>query len=325
MLQFLYDLVNWQYFGILLIIWLVVDLVWVNHWKKLFGRINKLINKPYIFKKDIEPSEPPFYPREFLENIARTKSSSTNSSTTEISPETINTSAIVSRVQIWFSDMGDRVFQKNTPLRSFGSTIAFIFFIFFIFADIVTVMNTLVLMGIVESLSPFFNQIGLAILGGSLLSITAGVWMINETKGKGILIDTEALNVDQKKVNNILSVTIILFAILVLIAFTIDRLILLGYLESSTTMEIILACILYGLLPINSSLAASLLFHPAMAGIVVIAYLVIAFFLSILPSLAFLIDILWRIFYIIFDTIVWLVTSPIIIIPYGVLKLFKVI
>ena len=59
MAQMLYDFLNWQYSGVLLIIWVVVDIMWISRWKDLFSRIGMLISKPLVFKKDENPENTP--------------------------------------------------------------------------------------------------------------------------------------------------------------------------------------------------------------------------------------------------------------------------
>ena len=110
-----------------------------------------------------------------------------------------------------------------------------------------------------------------------------------------------------------------------MIALAVQRLIALSYLQSDTTTDLILSFILYGLLAINNSLAAALTYQPAASGFIVILFLVIELIIGILPILAFLADVVWRLVYIILDVLIWALFTPIIAIPYGIGKVFGLI
>ncbi|KAF0108957.1 MAG: hypothetical protein FD146_1 [Anaerolineaceae bacterium] len=317
MLQFLYDLANWQYFGIFAIIWLVVDLVWIGRWRDLLSRINKLITKPWVFKKDDDPKNPKLYPRELLENLAQ------RNVITRAAPEPTTDSPIVLRLKKWFTEVGDRIFKEGSPLRALGYILALAFFIFFLFADAVTIANTLVLMGLVSpDLPSLLQRLDLAILGGALLAAVVGVWILIEMSGKGELIETEELTDAQKKMFKGLSVLVTLFAVVVMIALAVQRLISLGMLAASPTTDLILSFVLYGLLAINSSFAAAITYQPAALGMLVLIYLLIGLLVSILPALTFLFDLLWRFVYVVIDVTLWALLTPIIAIPYVIGKIF---
>jgi hypothetical protein len=321
-LQFLYDLVNWQYFGILAIIWVVADLVWVGKWKSLMFRIGILIIKPWIFKKDKNPEIPPLYPREFLEQLAlnsRRNNDKTNA-------ETEDGLSGVGPFTKWLNALREQVFDFENPIRPLGYVLALAFFIFFLLADAIIVAATLVLLGVISpDLPPILQRLELAILGGALLSAVVGVWMLVELSGKGELINVEQMATGQKRILRAFAALATLFAMAVLIALAFQRLILLGTLESSPTTEIILSFILYGLLAINNTFGAALTFSPAASGFVVVLYLAFVIFVGLLPILAFLADVIWRFVYIAVDIVIWVLFTPIIAIPYGFGKMFGLI
>lgn len=138
-LQLLYNLFNWQYFGIVAIIWIVIDLVWVGRWKALIGRLGMLIRKPWIFERDTKPDEPPLYPRRFLEQLAlnsrredktvalsNTKSDSKSDAKgattipSKSDPKSATTVASTSEGTLtkWANAQRDRVFDANYPLST---------------------------------------------------------------------------------------------------------------------------------------------------------------------------------------------------------------
>lgn len=320
MVQALYDLVNWQYFGMFVIIWGIVDLVWVSRWRTLLERVGKLISKPWIFKVDKEPNIPPLYPREFLEQLALTSKRNAETS------KTVNPQEVEGTLKKWVNAQRDRVFNPNHPIRSLGNVISLFLFIFFMIADAIVVAATLVLMGVISpDLPPLLERLELAILGGALLSTVVGVWMLVEMSGKGELVNTEDLEPAQKKIYKLFAVIVTLFAAAVMIALAIQRLISLGFLEASPTSNIILSFVLYGMLAINNSLAAALTFSPGASGLIVVLYLLALLIINILPVLAFLADVVWRGMYVILDVAIWILLTPIIAIPYGIGKLFNLI
>src|SRR5581483_3812089 len=316
---FFYDLFHWQYFGIVAIIWIVVDLVWVKRWQNLIGRLGKLITKPIIFKKDKEPNEPPLYPREFLEQLAL---NSRREAKTDPDSKTNNDSKRDGTLTKFINAQRDRVFDPENPLRSLGYVISLVFFVFFLIADAIVVAATLVLMGVIPpDLPPLLQRLELAVLGGAVMSTVVGVWMLVEMSGKGALIDTDTLSDAQKKIFKLFAVTVTLFAVVVMIALAVQRLISLGYLESSPTSDLILSFVLYGLLAINNSLSAALTFTPAASGFIVLIYLLAILIIGVLPVLAFLADVIWRAAYILIDVTLWILFTPIVAIPYGIARL----
>lgn len=310
-LQFLYELTQWQYFWFFFIVWVVIDLVWFGRWQKLIARISKLVTKPVIFEKDIEPNDPPLYPRKFMEFLAQRKRNEDDESS-QVSP--FNRFVVAQREQ---------AFDPRKPLRSLGYVLTLVGFAFFALADLIVIANTMVLLGLMSPPLPaLLQRLDYAILGGSFLSAIVGVWMLIEMSGTGELINTEQLNPAQKKIYKFIAGVVILFAVLVMLALAFERLIALGYLESSQTTDLISSFILYGLLAINNSLAAALTLSPAASGFVVILFVLAVIFVSILPVLMFLLDVIWRIVYVIVDIALWFLATPIIAIPYGVLKMF---
>lgn len=314
--QFFYDLVHWQYFGILAIIWIIVDLIWMERWKKLIERIGKLIKKPWIFEPDPMPDEPPLYPRRFFEQLALNGRYEDKTETdAKVGRKTKNDGIYTE----WLDSQRKRVFDAGNPIRSLGYVISLVFFVFFLIADAIVIANTLVLMGVISpDLPPALQRLELAILGGAVLTTIVGVWMLVEMSGTGELINTE-ISEAQKKLFKLFAVIGTLFSVVVMLALAVQRLINLGYLQSSSTTDLILSFILYGLLAINNSLSAALTFSSAASGLIVLMYLLFVIF----PVLAFLFDLLGRGVYIIVDVLMWMILTPIIAIPVGVGKIFS--
>jgi hypothetical protein len=311
-MQTLNTFFHWQYLGILAIIWLVVDLAWTIRWRALLERISKLFSAPWIFAKDTEPQRHPLYPRLFLEQLAQNNIAVGRAD-----------SGSSDNLSKWWKALGDRVFRDVSPLISIGHVISLIFFLFFLFADAVTVANTLVLIGVESpNLPPILQRLDLAILGGALVSATVGIWIFIEMFGKGEFIATEQMSVAQKRVFKFLSILVTLFSVVVMLALAGQRLISLGTYASTPAFDFAISFALYGLLALNSSLAAALTFQSAALGIVVLILLLAVVLAIVMPVLVFLFDLLWRGVIVVLDVISWAIFTPAIAIPYGFGRIF---
>jgi len=312
-MQTLNTIFHWQYLGILAIIWLVVDFAWIGRWRALIARISKLFRAPWIFEKDTESEEHPLYPRRFLEQLAQNNISGGRGG-----------SGSNDNLDKWWKALGDRVLGDVSPLVSIGHVISLFFFLFFIFADAVTVANTLVLIGVESpNLPPILQRLDLAILGGALVSATVGVWIFIEMLGKGEFIATEKLAVSQKRVYSLIAILVTLFSVVVMLALAGQRLISLGTYASSPTIDLVIAFALYGLLAINSSLAAAITFQSGALGVVVLILLLAVVISLVIPILVFVFDLLCRGVIIVIDVIFWAILTPFMAIPYGFIKIFR--
>ncbi|RJP54073.1 MAG: toll/interleukin-1 receptor domain-containing protein [Anaerolineaceae bacterium] len=305
-LQILYDLFYWQYFGILAIIWVAADLVWIERWKSLIGRVAKLISKPLIYKLDEEPNAPRLYPRTFLEQLASSTRRTDNDSTAGFMGAFLNAQK-------------DRMFDPQNPLISLGYVISLVFFAFFLIADASVVANMLWLTGVIHRSPDIVYRPELAILGGAVLTTVVGVWTLVELSGIGELMNTDSMTAMQKTLYKMFASVAILISVLVMFFLAVQRLINLSLLESDPTTNMILSFVLYGLLAINNSLSAALTFQPAGSGFIVVLYLLFVIF----PVLAFILDILGRPIYIVIDITLWAIFTPIIAIPYWIGQLIK--
>ena len=312
--QFFYDFFHWEYFGIVVGIFVAIDFLWVRRWGALLQRINKLLAKPWIFEKDKEPYEPPLYPRELLEALAK-------SVKPESKPKTKLKIDREPRDRTVSEYIRGFVFNKEKPIRALGYVISLALFVFFLIVDASVVMTTFVDIGLISpNLPPILQRFETVILGGTIISAVVGVWMFVEMSGRGELVNTDSLSKSQKKIFKLFAATTTFFAAILMIALAIQRLISLGFLQPSPTFELILSFVLYGLLPINNTLSAVLTFQPAASGLIVVIYLLFMLIIGILPVLVFLADVVWRGAYILLDVTLWALFTPIIAIPYGISK-----
>jgi hypothetical protein len=309
-MQTINAILHWQYLGFLAIIWVVIDLAWIDRWRALLARISKLFSAPWIFEKDPKPQEHPFYPRKFLEQLAQNNITYGRADT-----------GTGDNISNWWKALSARVLGGESPLVSIGHILSLIFFLFFLYADAVTVANTLVLIGVEGNLPALLQRLDLAILGGALVSATVGIWILIEMSGKGEFLAVSKMSTAQRRVYIVLSIMVTFFSVMVMLALAGQRMISLGVYASSPAMDFAISFSLYGLLAINSSFAAALTFSSAALGIIVIIILLAVVLAVVLPALVFLFDLLWRGVIIVVDAIVWLLFTPPMAIPYGIGRL----
>jgi hypothetical protein len=305
-----------QYILIPAIIWLIVDLAWVSRWSALIARISKLFRAPWIFEKDTEAQEHLLYPRKFLEQLAQNNISGGRGG------GSASGTGSGDNLDKWWKALGNRVLGDVSPLVAIGHVLNLVFFLFFIYADAVTVANTLVLIGVEGALPPILQRLDLAILGGALVSATVGVWVFIEMLGKGEFLATDKMGKGQKRVFSALAVLITLFSVAVMLALAGQRMISLGIWASTPQVEFIISFSLYGLLAINSSLAAAVTFASGAQGIVVILLLLSIVIGLVMPILIFLFDLLWRGVIVVLDVAFWAIITPLMALPVGFAKLF---
>ena len=326
--QLLYEFLNWQYAGVVLIIWLLMDIAWVKQWQNLFSRMGQLISKPVIMKKDPKPKEPSLlYPRDLLEDIAGTvdknASNDTNASQTQLPQQK-------DKMQEWLEKLQDVAFDVEHPLRPIGNIISFVALIFFLLAEGVLVANTMVLLGLADELWPLFSYFKLdtALIGGTVVVGVVGFWYFIELLGE------ESHNVSlgntgggRSKFLKATALLAIFGGVFVALGLSFDRLIQLGYLESSNTSDIILSFIKYGITTVNNILGAVLTFVPAIPGATTLIFLFVGLVFFIRKPLMFFVDLIWRVAFIMIDFSVWAIFTPIIAIfyqfPKTIMKFFN--
>jgi hypothetical protein len=313
-MQTINAILRWPYLPLIAIIWVVIDLAWIERWRGLITRMSKLFAAPWIFEKDTKPQEHPFYPRKFMEQLAM------NNITTGRAD-----SGTGDNIGNWWKSLSARVLGNESPLVSIGHILSLIFFLFFIYADAVTVANTLVLIGVEGNLPVILQRLDLAILGGALVSATVGIWILIEMFGKGEFLATGKMSRGQRTVYIVLSILVTLFSVLVMLALAGQRMISLGVYASSPAMDFAISFTLYGLLAINSSFAAAITFTSAAMGIIVIIVLLALVLAVVLPALVFLFDLIWRGVIIVMDALIWLLFTPPMAIPYGIGRLVGLI
>lgn len=289
-LNILNDLLNWQYFWTTVILWVVIDILLIEKWKALLGRIAKLIMKPWIFATDEKPNDLRWYPRSFLEQL------------------TINSHR-------------NRVVDRDGSLKSIGYLVTLILFFFFILADAVIVTNIQWLMGAISSVPESFQRLDIAFLSGVVFTVLTSVWTLVEYYGTGGVIVSNSMTIPQKTLYQWIAVIAIFISIVLMISLAIDRLINVGFLVATDAMEMTLSFVSYGLLAVNTFLSATLVFFPAILGLQTLTY--VLHFLT--PVFVIVADIIWRLIYVIIDIAFWVIFTPILAIFFVIGKMFGVI
>jgi hypothetical protein len=319
--QLLYEFFNWQYAGVILIIWLLMDVAWITQWRSLFSRMGMLISKPIITKKDPNPKVPSLlYPRGLLEDIAGTideSASEDSNKSQEKSHQEKNNKT--NKMRQWLEILQDKVFDIEHPLTPIGNIISFGALVFFVLAEGVLVANTMVLLGLADELWTVFSYFKLdtALIGGTVAISIVGFWYFIELLGE----DSHNVSLGntrggRSKFLKATSLLAVFGGIFVALGLSFDRLIQLGYLESSNTSDIILSLIKYGITTVNNILGAILTFVPAMSGAMTLIFLFVGFVFLARKPLMFFIDLIWRIIFIVVDFSVWVAFTPIVLIFY---------
>lgn len=314
MAEILYNLLNSQSFWVVLAVWLFICIAWTERWTAVLQRLGKLVVKPVVFRQDAFPDNVPFYPRAFFEDSANGFRNTLRQPLSDL----------IQVVSKWFRNLANLIYDKDHPFRTLGYLLLLICFLFFILADSIAVANTLVVLDLwAGELPELLGRFDVAVFGGSLLALIIGmalVFEIRTSKSEFSLWSERDARTKQLALGIAFLVT--LLSLLTLIAWALFRLIELGRLQSNDFLDGLLNWVLFGLVPINSALAAAITFLESLRGFlaiiillgwVLIAVLYIANYLvTILGSIIpFIFDVIYRLIYIVIDVLQWIITTPI--------------
>lgn len=314
MAEIFYNLLNSQAFWVVVAVWVFVCIAWTERWKPVLERLGKLVIKPVIFKNDPAPENVPFYPRSFLEDSANGFRNTLKQPFTDL----------IRVVSNWFRQLAGLIFNKDHPFRTLGFLLMLFCFLFFVLADSIAVANTLVVLDLWSGVLPdILGRFDIAVFGGSLLALIIGMALVFEIRTKVSEFTLWSERDERTKTLALgIAFLVTLLSLLTLIAWALFRLIELGRLNSNEFLDGLLNWVLFGLVPINSALAAAITFLEALRGllgvVVLIGWVVIAilyllnYAATILGSLLpFFFDIVYRILYVSIDFLQWIVSTPI--------------
>ncbi|MBE0683142.1 MAG: hypothetical protein IH589_14625 [Anaerolineales bacterium] len=314
MAEIFYNLFNSQAFWVVMAVWAFICIAWTERWKPVLERLGRLVIKPLIFKKDANPDNVPFYPRSFLEDSANGLRDTLKQPFTDL----------IRVVSGWFSNLANIIYSKDHPFRTLGYLLLLACFLFFVLADSIAVANTLVVLDLWSGTLPeLLGRFDIAVFGGSLLALIIGMALVFEIRSNKSEFSQWSERDDRTKALALgVALLVTLLSLITLIAWALFRLIELGQLNSSPFLDGILNWVLFGLVPINSALAAAITFLEALRGLLVVVVLLgwiiiavlylVNYVVTILGSVVpFLFDILYRLVYIAIDISQWLISTPI--------------
>lgn len=314
MAEIFYNLLNSQAFWVVAAVWAIICIAWTERWKPVMERLGRLVIKPVIFREDPEPDKVPFYPRRFLEDAANGFRDTLKQPFTDLIK-------VVSR---WFSNITGLIYSSKHPFRTLGYLILLACFLFFVLADSIAVANTLVVLDLwAGELPEILGRFDLAVFGGSLLALIIGMALVFEIRSSSSEFSPWSERDKQTRaLAQGIALLVTLLSLLTLIAWALFRLIELGRLDSSPFLDGILNWVLFGLVPINSALAAAITFLEAIRGLLVLfvvagwaiigALYIVNYLATILGSiLPFFVDIIYRIIFVVIDLLQWVISTPI--------------
>lgn len=314
MAEFFYNLLNSQTFWVVVVIWAFICIAWTSRLKLVLDRLAKLVLKPVIFEADPNPDDVPFYPRKFMEKSA-------NGFRDTLKQPFLD---LIKVVVGWFAYLGDLIYSKEHPFRTLGYLLLFVCFLFFVLADSISVANTLVVLGLwAGTLPEILGRFDIAVFGGSLLALIIGMALVFEIRSSKSEFTTWSERDGQTKALALgIALLVTLLSLITLIAWALFRLIELGKINSNTILDGLLNWVLFGLVPINSALAAAITFLEALRGflglIVLFGWVLIGilylinYCATILGSIVpFLFDVGYRLIYILLDILQWIISTPV--------------
>jgi len=314
MAEIFYNLLNSEAFWVVIAVWIFVCIAWTERWKPVLDRLGKLVVKPVIFKTDPNPENVPFYPRDFIEDSANGFRNTLRQPLTDL----------IRVVSNWFEHLANLIYSKDHPFRTLGYLLLLVCFLFFVLADAIAVANTLVVLDLWSGTLPeLLGRFDIAVFGGSLLALIIGMALVFETRSDTSEF-TQWSERDKQTKSLALGVAFLvtLLSLITLIAWALFRLIELQRLDSSPFLDGLLNWVLFGLVPINSALAAAITFLEAIRGflciVIILGWIIIGvlylanYAVTILGSvIPFFFDIAYRLIYVSMDILQWLISTPV--------------
>jgi len=313
-METIYNLLSSTAFWVVIAVWFFICIAWVERWRPVVDRLGKLFLKPVIFSEDPNPENVPFYPRKFMEDTANGFRDTLKRPFADL----------IKAFSGWISSLINVIHNKEHPFRTFGFFLFLASFLFFVLADAIAIANTLAVIGITFGAIPeILTRFDIAVFGGSLLALIIGIVLVFEIRSEESEFSNYSAKGERTKSLALgIALLVAFLSFLTLIAWALFRLIAIGEMDSNPILNGILNWVLYGLVPINSALAAAITFPEAMKGIAVVGILfgwliagilyLLDYAATILGSIGpFFVDIFYRLLYIIIDILQWLITTPI--------------
>lgn len=322
-METLYNFLTSDAFPIILVLWVFVAVFWIERWKKVLSRVVMLVQEPQIFRKD-HSSNIPLYPRAFFSDSANTLR--------DILQDPF--SKVAESVQKAVNYIIGIAYEEEHKVRIFGYLLFFTAFLAFVLADAIAVANTLFVMGFLTDMPDILGRFDVAVFGGSLLALIISLELvIFELQGKkSVLTNFSSKDERQKTLALAMSFIVLILSVFTLIVWALARLLETGEISSSPFLDSIVQWTLYGIVPVNSALAAGVIFLQAVFGFLLIVagvlfiVVVIVHFLNYLAKVIgtffpYIFDVIYRLAYIAFDIFFWFIFTPIFVVRWFVDKI----
>ncbi|MFH1446824.1 MAG: hypothetical protein ABIG43_05380 [Chloroflexota bacterium] len=310
MAQLIYNLVNSQVFWICLVAWILIGVAWASKREALVERLKEIVSKQIIFENDSDMS---FYPRALLEKVAN------GFRNTLRQPF----QGIVRIFSEFINKQHRMVYNHELPLRTFAYLFLLLCFCLFAYADSVAITGGLSTMGLISGEIPeFLLNYALAVGVATFLSVIVGFLVLNQTFAQESELmhwsDTEG---PWKEMAKVIALVIIFIGLFVSVLLGISRLIALGFIEANNTTEFIVQLGINVLILVNGILSAAIILNEAFRGILVIGialewiltgvFYILDYIATILGSvIPFVVDLVWRVTYIVADILLYLIFVP---------------
>ena len=290
----LYNLINSQWFWIVIVIWGIVAFASVKR-EKLAERILFLISRTPIDKDDPDEmfENEGFYPGKVLRFFA-------------IFLDTFKTT---------ISEKKSEISESDNPVSFLAYFILLVSFGAFALADWIAIANGLSTFFDVDFLLTQFviGAYGLAVGIATFLSLIIGFFVLYQAKVDDPIMrwgeDTER---DSRKFAQKISFFIVGIALLVGLFIGFQKLTSLGIIAQNSVVDFVAQFGVHVMILINGSLSAGLIFMEALFGVLVLALGVASILVVILTIGRHLLDFAIRIFIAGFDLIQYYIFTPII-------------
>lgn len=319
-MESLYNFLVSDAFPIIFALWAFVAIFWIERWKKVLSRVVMLVKEPQIFLRD-HNSDIPLYPRSFFSDSAN--------NLRDMLQDPF--SKIAEAIMIAVKYIIGIAYKEDHKERIFGYILFFCAFVAFVLADAIAVANTLFIMGFLTDMPSLLGRFDVAVFGGSLLALIISIELvIFELQGdKSRLTNFSDEGKRQKTLALAMSFMVLVLSIFTLIVWALARLIQTGEITSSPFLDGIVQWTLYGVVPVNSALAAGVVFLQAVFGFLLIIaavlfFIVVAVYLMnylakvIGTFFPYIFDVIYRIVYIALDIIFWFVFTPVFVVRWFV-------
>lgn len=312
-METLYNFLTSDAFPIIFALWVFVAVFWIERWKKVLSRAVNLVREPQIFRQDHD-SDIPLYPRSFFSESANNLRDILQDPFSKVAGSILNAVKYIIGI----------AYKEEHKVRIIGYILFFCAFAAFVLADAIAVANTLFILGFLADMPDLLGRFDVAVFGGSLLALIISIELvIFELQGdKSILTNFSDEGKRQKSLALAMSFIVLVLSIFTLIVWALARLIRTGDISSSPFLDGIVEWTLYGIVPINSALAAGVVFLQAVYGFLLIIsavlylFVVLVYLLNYLAKVIgtffpYLFDVLYRIIYIALDVLFWFVFTPV--------------